>query len=264
MNILKNATPVFILALLMMSSLASANSRPPKREFYQLKIYHLKDRHQEERVDKFLKEAFIPAAHRHGIKSVGVFKPLANDTAKVRRIYILLPVSSLDQLVKIEDKLATDKSYQEAGKEYHDAEYNDAPFLRVESILLRAFKDMPVHAHPSFKTPKDKQVYELRSYEGPTEKKYWNKVHMFNEGGEIPLFDRLGFNAVFYGEVIAGSRMPNLMYITSFEDSASNKAHWKAFSNDPEWKKLSAMPEYQHNVSHIDIILMRPAEYSEM
>jgi hypothetical protein len=36
-------------------------------------------------------------------------------------------------------------------------------------------------------------------------------------GGEVPLFVRLGFNAVFYGEVIVGSHMPNLMYMTTFE-----------------------------------------------
>ena len=72
---------------------------------------------------------------------------------------------------------------------------------------------------------------------------------MFNKGNEIALFNRLGFNAVFYGEVLVGSKMPNLMYMTSFENRASRDAHWKAFSEDPEWKKLSAMSEYKNNVS---------------
>ena len=87
---------------------------------------------------------------------------------------------------------------------------------------------------------------------------------MFNEGGEIALFKRLGFNAIFYSEVIAGSKMPNLMYMTSFENMADRDAHWKSFSNDAEWKKISSMPEYQHNVSHIDITFLRPAEYSDL
>jgi hypothetical protein len=51
-----------------------------------------------------------------------------------------------------------------------------------------------------------------------SEKKYWKKVEMFNEGGEIDLFSRLNFNAVFYAEVISGPTMPNLMYMTSFEN----------------------------------------------
>ena len=87
---------------------------------------------------------------------------------------------------------------------------------------------------------------------------------MFNEGGEIALFRRLGFNAVFYGEVIAGSSMPNLMYMTTFKDRADRDAHWKAFSADPEWKKLSAMQEYKNNVSRNTQYFLRPVEYSDI
>jgi hypothetical protein len=86
---------------------------------------------------------------------------------------------------------------------------------------------------------------------------------MFNEGGEIPLFERLGFNAIFYADVISGPKMPNLMYMTSFADKADRDAHWKTFSADPEWKKLSSMPKYQRNVSKVDITFLRPTAYSD-
>jgi hypothetical protein len=86
---------------------------------------------------------------------------------------------------------------------------------------------------------------------------------MFNEGGEVALFKRLNFNAVFYGDVIAGSRMPNLMYMTSFENMTERDAHWKTFSDDPEWKALSSRTEYQNNVSKIDINLLRATDYSD-
>jgi hypothetical protein len=59
----------------------SAVAAPPKREFYEIKIYHLKSADQEARVENFLKDAYVPAAHRAGIKNVGVFKPVATDTA---------------------------------------------------------------------------------------------------------------------------------------------------------------------------------------
>ncbi|WP_229725069.1 NIPSNAP family protein [Hymenobacter baengnokdamensis] len=85
---------------------------------------------------------------------------------------------------------------------------------------------------------------------------------MFNAGGEIRLFNRLGFNGVFYGEVVFGSNMPNLMYMTSFKSMPDREAHWKAFSSDPEWLKLKALPQYQHNVSHTDITFLRPTAYS--
>ena len=116
---------------------------------------------------------------------------------------------------------------------------------------------------PKLTAAKNERVYELRSYESATEKIFANKVYMFNEGGEIDLFKRLNFNAVFYAEVIAGSHMPNLMYMTSFENKTDREAHWKNFVDSPEWKKLSTLPEYQNNVSHIDIMLLQPMEYSD-
>jgi hypothetical protein len=88
-------------------------------------------------------------------------------------------------------------------------------------------------------------------------------VHMFNEGGEVDLFKRLNFNAVFYAEVIAGPNMPNLIYMTSFENMADRDAHWKSFGADPEWKKLSTDSFYQHNVSRVDITLMKAMGYSD-
>jgi hypothetical protein len=69
---------------------------------------------------------------------------------------------------------------------------------------------------------------------------------------------------VFYGEVVSGSTMPNLMYLTTFENQASRDEHWKAFSNDPQWKTLSAMPEYQHNVSKNVTRFFRPTSYSDL
>ena len=87
---------------------------------------------------------------------------------------------------------------------------------------------------------------------------------MFNQGGEIELFKKLGFNAVFYASVLAGAHMPNLMYMTSFENKAARDQHWKTFGDDPFWKHLSAQPEYQHNVSHIDIVFLHPTEFSDL
>jgi hypothetical protein len=116
---------------------------------------------------------------------------------------------------------------------------------------------------PQLKNDRKERVYELRSYEGPTEALYKSKVKMFNEG-EIELFKRLSFNAVFYAEVISGSRMPNLMYMTSFESMTERGTHWKDFFADPEWKRLSAMPEYQHTVSKADIIFLKATDYSDL
>lgn len=260
-------TIAFAFLCMLNSRICFSNPVPlmAKQEFYSIRIYQLKTKEQEKAVDKYLQNAFLPALHRMGIPKAGVFKPVDNDTATIRRIYVLIPFHSLDQFAALTSALLKDESYLSNGKDYLDATYNDPPYARFESILLQAFPDMPrLEAPSALTTPAVERIYELRSYEGPTEKYFSNKVRMFNEGGEIPLFKRLGFNAVFYASVLSGAHMPNLMYMTSFDNMAAREQHWKAFGEDAAWKQLVAAPEYQHNVSHIDIVFLHPAEYSDL
>lgn len=254
-----------LLILLVCAFAFLAATAAPKREYYEIKVYHITSKEQEERVDRFLKNAYLPALHRAGISKVGVFKPVESDTAHYgKRIYVLIPFTSLDQFGKLSETLQKDKQYESTGTEYLNAPFNDLPYARVESILLHAFTGMPQLEAPKLSTPVGERIYELRSYEGHTEKIFKNKVKMFNDGDEVGLFKRLGFNAVFYAEVIAGSRMPNLMYMTTFSNKASRDEHWKSFSADPQWKTLSGMSEYKNNVSKIDIYFLHPTEYSDI
>jgi len=235
----------------------------PAREFYQLTVYHYTTAQQEQVMDNYLEQALLPALHRNGIGKIGVFKALANDTAAIKTIYVLMPVKSLDGIARIQDKLSADNDYQTAGAAYINAAYTAPAYDRMEIILLRAFPLAPQMQVPQLKAVKNERVYELRSYEGASEKIFKNKVQMFNEGDEIAIFKKLNFNPVFYSEVVAGGKMPNLMYMTSFENMDDRTAHWKAFGSDTAWKKLSSLPEYQHNVSHIDISFLKPTAYSD-
>lgn len=233
------------------------------REFYELTLYHFSSVDQERVIDNYLEKALLPALHKMNIKEVGIFKPLANDTAKDKIVYILIPLRNAEQVTTLPLQLLKDKQYVLAGKEYLEAPYNSAPYQRIERMLLHAFPLAPQIKLPKLGSPKTEHIYEFRSYESATEQLYRNKVKMFNEGGEIVLFNRLQFNAIFYAEVIIGSRMPNLVYMTSFENMEERDKHWKTFVDDAEWKKLSAMPEYKNNVSKADIILMKATAYSD-
>ncbi|HOZ67999.1 MAG TPA: NIPSNAP family protein [Chitinophagaceae bacterium] len=230
---------------------------------YQLTIFQYKDSVQEKTLETYFEQALLPALHKLEYNQVGVFKSWANDTSAVKKIYVLVAGKSMDELNGIKDKLAKDGAYLDKGKAYLDAIYTSAPYYRIETIYLKAFSMAPELTLPALKGPKSERVYELRSYESATEKIFRNKVHMFNEGGEIALFKRLNFNAAFYSEVIAGSKMPNLMYMTCFENMTDRDAHWKSFGSDPEWKRLSALPEYQHNVSLNEKNFLRPVDYSD-
>ncbi|HTE32098.1 MAG TPA: NIPSNAP family protein [Chryseolinea sp.] len=254
----------YILLLIVTVLAVVSVDAAPKREYYEIRIYYFKDKAQEERIDKYLKEAFIPALHRASVSHVGVFKPVETDTTYGKRIYVFIPYSSLDQYTKVPEALQKDKQYDTAGAGYLDAPYDNPPYTRIQSILLQAFPGMPQHETPKLKSAPAQRVYELRSYESHTEKISKNKIKMFNDGDEVGLFKRLGFNAVFYAEVLSGSRMPNLMYMTTFDDQASRDAHWKSFTEDAQWKTLKDMPEYQHNVSKNEITFLRPTDYSEI
>lgn len=234
-----------------------------QREFYQLKTYTLANDAQVAMTDQYLQAAYIPGLKKQGIAAVGAFKPRPAEGDSLKQIWVLVPFASMDQFLAHEPKLLADPAYMTAGSAYLNAPYDQPPYLRIESVLLEAFPDMPMMATPKLDGPRADRVYELRSYESATEAIHRNKVDMFNAGGEVKLFDRLGFNAVFYASVLSGDKMPNLMYMTTFSDQASREEHWNAFRDAPEWLKLKAMPEYQNNVSHIDIHFLYPTEYSD-
>jgi hypothetical protein len=260
---MKKYLVVITLLICSFPSYLLARTKKDKQEYYQITVYHFINAEQKQELDTYLETAYLPALHRMGINNVGVFTPIANDTAIDKRIFIIMPGKSLQQLADLPGMLVKDEAYQLAAKKYMDAVYTNPPFKRMEKIMLRAFPQAPVLTLPKLNAPKAERVYEFRSYESATEKLYRNKVQMFNEGGEVGLFKRLNFNAVFYADVIAGSNMPNLIYMTSFENMADRDAHWKTFSADPEWKKLSSDPIYQHNVSKAEVTLMKAASYSD-
>jgi hypothetical protein len=260
---MRNFLAIAVMLTCYSSSYSSAGTRKDNREYYKIIIYHFKTPEQKQEIDTYLEKAYLPALHRLRINNVGVFTPMANDTVADKKIVVIIPAKSLQAITDMPAKLTNDATYQEAAKSYMDAVYNNPPFTRMENILLYAFPEAPLLTLPKLNSPKADRVYEFRSYESPTEKLFRNKVQMFNEGGEVVLFKRLNFNAIFYAEVIAGGSMPNLIYMTSFENMADRDAHWKTFGADPEWKKLSSDPIYQHNVSKSDIVFMKAASYSD-
>lgn len=265
---MKKASTLKLLSLLLLLStqtqVFSTGTKEEKRSYYEIRQYHLSDNEQVKQVDKFLETAYLPALHKAGFSHIGVYHWIGNDTSDEKRVYVFIPLHTLEDMNKIEDLMVTDKQLQETGSEYWNAAYDKSPFQRVEITVLKAFTGMPVWKAPDLKGNKTDRVYELRSYEGPTERLYRQKVDMFNKGGEIALFKQLQFNAVFFAEVIAGSHMPNLMYMTSFDNLESRNTHWKTFSSNPEWLRMKDLPQYLNTVSKADIQLLHPTAFSEL
>lgn len=253
----------FSLSIIALLGISNSYAQDSGREFYQLKIYSFDNAEQIKTTDAYLKDAFLPALKEIGISTIGVFKAHTEHDSIMAKTYVLIPLQSMDDFVSLDAKLTANELHNSNGSVYLNAAHDNPPYNRIESIVMKAFIDMPKMATPKLEGPRAERIYELRSYESSTEKIYVNKVDMFNAGGEVPLFDDLGFNAVFYGEVLAGANMPNLMYLTTHENEEAQTANWKSFVDSPVWHKLKVRPEYQNNVSKNTKYMLYPTEYSD-
>ncbi len=237
---------------------AAAGGDDGKQQYFEWREYRLHVGSKKNLVGNFLREVGIPAMNRAGIGPVGVFSAMYGPNAPT--LYVLLVHKSLDTVVNSASLLMADDEYRKAGADFVDAPLSEPAYVRMESSLMLAFKDMPKLRVPE----KKRRIFELRTYESHSIKANKKKIEMFNEGGEIAVFLKTGLEPVFFGETIIGPRMPNLTYMLVFEDLADRDKKWDVFRVAPEWKKLSGDPQYRDTVSNITDIILRPEPYSQI
>ncbi len=230
------------------------------KEFYELKVYSLKNGDQQKLVEDFYEKAAIAALNKAGSTVVGVFRELKPEGQS--KIYVLITYKTLEDFLKINETLWKDPEFTIAGAPYLNATAANPAFERIESSLLQSFSHMPKLISPQKKS----RIFELRRYESPTELAGKKKIEMFNEAGEIDIFKRDGLTPVFFGETIIGALRPNLTYMITFDDMAAHDKNWKTFGNDPEWKKISSIPEYADAriISRITSTFLIPTAFSQI
>lgn len=240
----------------------AAEKKEP-REFYELRLYHLRRGPKQKVFDDYVREAAIPAMTRAGIGPIGVFNVMTGPDSPT--VYVLIPYKSMEQFTTLGARLAADAEYQKAGAEATTAPATDPTYVRVESSLMVAFEGMPKLEVPAGAAEKKPRIFELRTYESHSKKANKKKIEMFNIG-EIEIFRRAGLTPVFFGETLIGTKLPNLTYMLTYENMAAKDAAWGKFGADPEWKKLSTTPGYTDPeiVSNISNVLLRPTAYSQI
>lgn len=253
----------FFLFLSIFVLISCSETDSNEIDYYQLKVYSIDSLDQLEMLNQYLEYAYLPALHRAGIENVGVFRTIEGRNNNQNLLVVFIPYYSLAQFEEIPLKLQEDVVYLEAGAQYINAAHDQAPYIRIKSTLLRAFSETPLLHIPEMESKKAERVYELRSYQSATEKLHQRKVEMFNSG-ESQLFIDLGFQPMFYGEVLSGAVMPNLVYMTCHTDSDAQSKNWKEFVDHPTWNKMKVMEKYQNTVSHIDKWMLYPLEYSDL
>jgi hypothetical protein len=243
------------VALVGISTRASAEGSG--RQYYELRVYSTKSEQQQKLVSDYWQNAAVPAYNRMGIQPVGVFTE-AQDSP-TNKIYVLIPCDSLEIFAAIPARLAADATYQAASADYMNQPKSSPAFERIESSLNLAFEGMKKLAPPPSAADKTPWIFELRTYQSPSESKGIKKVEMFNSG-EVQLMRDVGLCPVFFSQTLVGSQMPNLVYMVSGENRDEHNKHWKAFMDAPVWKNLSGDPQYKDTVSRvINIFLKRTA-----
>jgi hypothetical protein len=243
----------------------SLNAAPEgkSRLFYELRRYTLSNGPQRKLCHEFFGGALVPALNRLGITPVGVFDVAIGPLTP--SIYVLLPSASAETLITLEARLAQDAEYLKAGAAFLNAPATQPAFGRMESSLFQAFEKIPGITLPKATTSNGQRVFELRTYESPSDQDHKRKVEMM-QSGEEAIFNKAGFTQVFYGDALIGGRLPNLTYMLSYESTAERDKLWKAFATSPEWKAMTADPRYSFEeiVSSITNTILTPAAYSQI
>lgn len=233
------------------------------REYYQIRKYYMQSGPQPKLMDSYVADSLIPALNRLGITPVGAFHlDLGPETPT---LYLLLPCSNLDTLVNVDLRLAQDEQFMKTAAPFWSAPATAPAFIRMESSLLAAFPGHPKLTPPPSAAQHGKRVFQLRTYESPSDADHVRKVEMFHKG-EFEFFQKAGFDQVFYGDTLIGPRMPNLTYMLSYPELADLTDKWKRFSDDPGWKKLSSSSRYSFEpiVSNITNLILSPTAYSQI
>jgi hypothetical protein len=249
-------------AALAGNSAAQAQSKPA-REFYQLRRYNLMSGPQLKLTESYFGDALIPALTRMGMGPIGAFK--LDFGQETPTYYALIPSSSVEALAELDLRLAKDTDFMKLADPFWNATSTAPAFQRVEISLMAAFEGWPKVTPPAAAATKAKRIFQLRTYESPSNGEHVRKVEMFHSG-EFEIFLKAGFHPVFFGDKLFGERMPNLTYMLAFTDSAELEAKWDVFRADPAWKKLQTSPRFAFDsiVTNISNVMLSPLACSQI
>src|SRR5215472_4115630 len=151
-----------------------AEDEKARREYYELRMYHLRRGPKQKLFDDFFREVSLPAMNRNGIGPVGVFSVMVGPDSPT--MYLLIPHKSIESLATATDRVTSDPEYQKAGASFINLPASDPAYVRVESSLMVAFSAMPRLEAPK----KQPRIFELRTYESPNKRTNQKKIEMFN------------------------------------------------------------------------------------
>ena len=228
----------------------------------ELRRYRLRNGALAARFTAYAKEALVPALGRAGLAPVGAWNVAMGPDSPT--VHLLLPHPDAASVVTLDARLEADAEYRKAAASSLALPPADPPFLSCDSSLHAAVGTMPGIEKPAGAAAGKDRIFELRTYRSATEAASRRKIEMFEAGGELALFRRVGLNTVFFGRDLVGGGLPSLTYMVVFADAVARETAWAAFRDHPEWVKMRDDPRFADTVSSIDSALLRPTDYSQI
>ncbi|WP_245980597.1 NIPSNAP family protein [Flagellimonas lutimaris] len=228
-----------------------------QEQVYELRTYELEFGRPEQVLHDYLKEAFIPAMNRQGVKNIGVFEEVGERLPK--KLYVVIPYNNIAEFQKSNELLIQDEKYIEDASPYLKISEDLIPYSRITTDLIKSTTGFPNLQKPM----DDANFFELRIYESYNEDALRRKVKMFNDS-EFGIFEDVGLPTVFFGSNIAGNNMPCLTYMLAFKDKEAHTEAWGKFGPHPEWKRISNMEEYANAMNNIIRVFLKPLSYSQL
>ncbi len=269
--------PLLIVPFLAIATMfvppSSSAQEPRINQAIELRTYTLVDEGAKAKLDTYLEHALMPALERQGLGPIGVFDqaPPQDDAAKkeedgkVKDVQVLLviPGPTVEAVTSAAAELSNDDSYQKAAADYLSTPAAQPLVKRIRSELLMSFNCWPTVTVSAQKRDDKPRLFEMRVYESPTEKFGDLKVEMFN-AGEVPIFLDCKIAPVFMGQALIGDMMPNLTYMTVYDNHEHRQAAWKTFFEHADWQVLKGVEKYQGTVSKIHKSDWLPKPYSQL
>lgn len=242
----------------MLTSTGFGASPAEKRRVFVLEQYFLKNGTQRGRFDEYCGKVVIPALKKVHSGPKIFLEALA--APHMPQVAMIAGFQSLEEMQDVHSKMLADKEWKQG---FENWENNPEPPYEHSSIILLEATPYCQEIKPDPEPRKTSRIFELRVYHSPT----WRQLQALHErfsGPEIKIFHRVGVKPILYSSTMIGPNMPNLTYVTPFENLAAREKAWDAFGADPEWAKVRQESIDRHGQisSVIQISLYRATAYS--
>jgi hypothetical protein len=237
---------------------AASTSSSMKIRYYTVESYLLKNGTQLGRIHEYFGKHRIPALQRNHGGPLMVLEAII--APHLPQVSFITGFNSLEDMSSVTAKVAADKEMMKRYSEWEEG--SEPPFESQSVVLLEATPYSP-ELLPDKESRKSQRIFELRQYHSPTVSQS-KALHQRFAGAEIKIFNRVGIHPVLYTSTMIGPNMPDLTYLTPFDNLEAREKAWAAFQADAEWIKVRRESIEQHGQisSVMQVSLWKAAQYS--